>query len=131
MSSDVCVLSGRRHRLVEAGLASCGPQHCRVMNDLMAEEVSTLLQLSRCGGIYVPQNRLLDTLNKLLSALFMMICVQLGSARSAVAAVYQVHSYRLVSMLFSPIFGGNLCKLQKPWRRRICRHTILRSMLQK
>lgn len=42
----VCLLSKWGCRLVEAGLALCGPQHCRVINDLMAGEVSSFLQLS-------------------------------------------------------------------------------------
>lgn len=51
----VCVylLSEWRHRLVEAGLALCGPQHCRVMNDLMAGEVSSVLTLSRCTQAFI------------------------------------------------------------------------------
>lgn len=40
-----CWLSEWRHWLVEAGLALCGPQHCRVMNDLTAGEVSSVLQI--------------------------------------------------------------------------------------
>lgn len=43
----VCSLSTWGHRLVKAGLALCGPQHCRVMNDLKAVEVSSALKLSR------------------------------------------------------------------------------------
>lgn len=38
-------LSEWRHWLVEAGLALCGPQCCRVRNDLTAGEVSSVLQI--------------------------------------------------------------------------------------
>ena len=52
----VCVPPEWRHRLVEAGLVLCGPKHCRVMNDLMAGEVSSVLQPLRMHTvIYDPQ----------------------------------------------------------------------------
>lgn len=44
----LCLLSEWRHRLVEAGLALCGPQHCRVVKDLIAGEVSSVLNPSTC-----------------------------------------------------------------------------------
>lgn len=42
----VYLVSEKKCRLEEGALALCGPQHCRVMNDLMAAEVSFILQLS-------------------------------------------------------------------------------------
>lgn len=44
----LCSLSEWRRRLVEAGLALCGPQHCRVLKNLIAGEVSAVLKPSTC-----------------------------------------------------------------------------------
>lgn len=44
-----CWLLEWRRWSAEAGLVLCGPQHCRVMNDLTAGEVSSVLQIHADG----------------------------------------------------------------------------------
>lgn len=70
-----CVPPEWRHRLVEAGLVLCGPKHCRVMNDLMAGEVSSVLRPSQDAHRHLrpaevihsrdPANCRIDILHKL------------------------------------------------------------------
>lgn len=46
---------------MEAGLALCGPQHCRVMNDLTAGEVSSVLQIHADKNDILPFTTLLPS----------------------------------------------------------------------